>query len=88
MPLEHATQNEGAQDVLAPADDGEEPVELGTAREPAQGVVPAGEDVEGQRQTQVDRRLVEGGVHGIVIVRHRRIAGQHDAAQPERLDAP
>jgi hypothetical protein len=88
MPLEHPAEHEGAQDVLAAADDAEERVELGTPRGPLEAVVPAGEDVEGQREPQVHRCLVERAVDGIVVVGHRGIARHHDASQSQRLDAP
>ena len=40
-----------------------------------------------RRQREIDRRLVEGRVDGVVVVRHGRVPGQHHAAQSEGLDA-
>jgi hypothetical protein len=45
-------------------------------------------DVEGERQLEVDRRLVERRVDRVVVVGHRRVPGQHHAAQAELPDLP
>ncbi len=44
--------------------------------------------MEGERQPEVDRRLVEGRVDRVVVVGHRRVPGQHHAAQAELPDLP
>ena len=83
VPLEDAPQDEHADDVLAAPDDREEAVETGAPR--LEAVSLARQDVEGQRQAEVDGRLVERRVDGIVVVCDGRIARHHHAAEPERL---
>ena len=83
MPLEDAAQDEHADDVLAAADDREEAVETGAPR--LEAVPRARQDVKGQRQAEVDGRLVERRVDGIVVVRDGGIARHHHAAEPQPL---
>src|SRR5439155_312969 len=82
VPLEDAPQDERPHDVLAAADDGEEGVHAG----PAGGRLARGEDVEGWRQAERHDRLPELVVRRRVIVLDAGNAGEHDAAEPDRLD--
>src|SRR5438445_13050806 len=66
MALEHAAEDEGSDNVLASADDREEVVEPRTAR--PEIVLVAGQDMEAQRQFQIDRGLIERIVNRTVIV--------------------
>src|SRR5882724_1257984 len=82
VPLEDATQDERPHDVLTAADDGEEGVHAG----PARGRLARGEDVEGWRQAERHDRLPELVVRRRVVVLDAGNAGEHDAAEPDRLD--
>src|SRR5438477_1527743 len=82
VPLEDAAQDERPHDVLAAADDGEEGVHAG----PARGRLARGEDVEGWRQAERHDRLPELVVRRRVVVLDAGNAGEHDAAEPDRLD--
>jgi hypothetical protein len=82
--LEHAAEDERADDVLAAADDRHERVDL---RPPhPERVLLARENVEAQGQAEVHRRLPQRVVHGIVVVRDARVAGHHDSPEAEGLD--
>ena len=83
MALEDAAEHQHAHDVLAAANDGEERVHARPAR---RGAVARGEDVERERQAELDRRFPELVVDRRVVVLDRRLAGHHHAAQAERLD--
>src|SRR5438876_9046003 len=80
--LEDAAQDERPHDVLAAADDGQEGVHAG----PARGRLARGEDVEGWRQAERHDRLPELVVRRRVVVLDAGNAGEHDAAEPDRLD--
>ena len=83
MALEHTTENQRAHDVLIAADDRQEAVDA----RPAHGrTATRGQDVEGQRQVELDRRLPDRVIDRRVVILKRRIARHHHAAQPERLD--
>jgi hypothetical protein len=83
MAFEHAAEHQHAHDVLATAHDAQERVHL----RPARAIGARGEDVEAERQAEVDRRfpeLVERG--GVVVGLAPRQAGHHHAAQAGRFD--
>src|SRR5947208_7442268 len=81
--LEDAAEHERAHDVLAAAHHREEHVHARTARRCR---VTCGQDVERQRQPELDRRLPERVVHRGVVVLDRGIAGHHHAAEAQRCD--
>ena len=87
MPLEHAAEDQRADDVLAAADDAEEAVHLRAAEaDAAQAVVAAGQDVERQRQPELDGRAPERVPARVVVVavrrgRRRRRAASRRAAR-------
>src|SRR5438874_710823 len=83
--LEDAAQHQRPHDVLAAADDGEKRVH---ARPAYRGAVARREDVEGERQPEVDRRLPEVVVRRRIVVLDARVAGHHHAAEPHRRDRP
>src|SRR5947208_6784136 len=80
--LEDAAQDEHPHDVLAAADDGQEGVH---ARPPGQSIA-RGENVEGEREADLDRRLPERVVGGRVVVLDAGVSGHHHAAQSNPLD--
>src|SRR5258705_14011534 len=81
MTLEDAAQDEGADNVLASADNRQEAVELGPASLEVVGA--AGQDVKAERQLHIHRRFVKWIVDSAVIVLELWIPGHHDALQPE-----
>src|SRR6266852_795786 len=83
MTLEDAAKDEGADNVLASANDRQEAVELGSASLEVVGA--AGQDVKAERQLHIHRRFVKGIVDSAVVVLELWIPGHHDALQPERL---
>src|SRR5216684_551780 len=83
MTLEDAAQDEGADDVLASANDRQEAVELGTASLKVVGA--AGEDVKAERQLHIHRGFVKRIVNSAVVVLELWIPGHHHALQPKRL---
>src|SRR5216684_1840135 len=83
MTLEDAAQDEGADYVLASANDRQEAVELGPASLEVVGA--AGQDVKAERELHIHRRFVKGIVDSAVVVLELGIPGHHDAFQPERL---
>ena len=85
MVLEDAPEYEQADDVLAAADDRHERVELGTTR--LEVIARAREDVERQRQFQLDGGLPERIIDRIVVVGDGRVPRHHHPPESERLDA-
>src|SRR5271168_1681595 len=83
MALENSAEDEGADNVLASADDRQEAVELRPAR--LEVIAAAGQDVKAQRHLEIDRRLIEGRVDRTVVVLERGITGHHDTLEPEFL---
>src|SRR5882672_5751289 len=83
MTLEDAAQDEGADNVLASANDRQEAVELGPAS--LKIVCAAGKDVKAERKLHIHRRFVKRIVDSAVVVLELWIPGHHDALQPERL---
>src|SRR5271156_3456230 len=81
MTLENTAENEGADNVLASADDRQEAVQLGPAR--LEIVAAAGQDVKAQRHLEIDRGLIEGRIDGTVVVLERGVTRHHDALEPE-----
>src|SRR5262245_3798091 len=81
--LEDAAEHEQAHDVLAAADDREEGVEARAAR---LALLAHGQDVEREREAEVDGRLPERVVHRVVVVLVLRHPGHHHAAQPQLAD--
>ena len=86
-PIEHATKNEGANQILVSSNDRHERVELRAPR----FVVLAGQDMETQNQAEIDRSRVEVIPRRIVIVRaavvgRTRRAGQHHTPQASGRD--
>src|SRR5216684_8297873 len=77
MTLEDAAEDEGADDVLASADDRQEAVELWAASLEVVGA--AGEDVKAERHLEIHRCFVKGIVDSVVVVLEFRIPGHHDA---------
>src|SRR5215470_12379220 len=84
MTLEHSPEYEGTNDVLAPADDRQEVVQTRSAR--TEVVVAAGENMEAQRQFEIDRGPVKIVVDGAVVIFDLRIARHHHALEPQLLD--
>src|SRR5271169_3761441 len=81
MTLENSAEDEGADDVLASADERHEAVELRPAR--LEVVATAGQDVKAQRHLEIDRGFIEGRVNRTVVVLEGRVAWHHDALEPE-----
>src|ERR1700687_5465039 len=82
MTLEDAAQDEGADNVLASANDRQEAVELGAAS--LEIVRAAGEDMKAERQLHIHRRFVKGIVDRALVVLERWFPAHHDDFQPER----
>ena len=86
-PIEHATKNEGANQILVSSNDRHERVELRAPR----FVVLAGQDMEAQNQAEIDRSRVEVIPRRIVVVGAAVVgrawrARQHHAPQPSGRD--
>ena len=80
--LEDAAEDEHGHDVLAAPHDGQEAADL---RAPGLLALRS-QDVEAQRQVELDGGLPERVVHRRVVVLHRRQARHHHPAQPQCLD--
>src|ERR1700683_5424696 len=83
MTLENSAEDEGADDVLASADDRHEAVELRPAR--LEVVAAAGQDVKAQRHLEIYRGLIERRIDRAVVVLDGRVTRHHDALEPEVL---
>src|ERR1700730_15261067 len=83
MTLEDAAQDEGADNVLASANDRQKTVELGATSLKVVGA--AGQDVKAERHLHIHRRFVKRIVDSAVVVLELRIPRHHHVLQPERL---
>src|SRR5208337_5026793 len=83
MALENSAEHEGADDVLASADDRQEAVELRPAR--LEIVAGARQDMKAERHLHIDRGFIEGRIDRTVVILERWVAGHHDALEPEFL---
>src|SRR5690348_9616617 len=72
MTLEDAAVDEGADDVLVPADDRKEAVNRRTTTGPNR-IAAAGENMEADRHVEVDGRFPEGIVNRVVVIGDLRI---------------
>src|SRR5439155_24353648 len=92
MALEHPAEDERAHHVLAAADNRHEAVQLRSARAPEAGAaldrLLRSQDVERQRQAELDRRIPEFGVDRAIVILDSRVAGHHHAPETHRLDLP
>ena len=89
MTLEHRAEDQRADDVLVPAHDRHEAVELRAAYlRRARHVAAAREDVERRRHTEIDDRVPELVVHRVVVILLRRDARQHDALADRAPSSP
>src|SRR5581483_399475 len=89
-PLEDAAEDERPDHVLAAADDAEEAVHLRAAVAHTAQPLVAGQDVEREREPELDGGAPERVPTRVVVVAvvvARRDARHHDAPQPELLDA-
>src|SRR5260370_8506446 len=80
MTLEDAAEDEGADDVLASADDRQEAVELWAASLEVVGA--AGEYVKAERHLEIHRCFLKGFLDSAVLVLALRIPGHHHSLHP------
>ena len=81
MPHEDAIEDEHAHEVLVPAHDRHEAVDL-RAAEPLPQPLAGGEDVEARDEPEVDDGVEELAVHRVVVVLDAGKAGEHHALEP------